>query len=50
MVTENCRLIQKKEPEKRLLLLREAAGAQITQCCHNEVVKANMEADGLLPT
>ena len=29
------------EPEKRLPHLRKAAGAQITQSCHREVVSGN---------
>lgn len=37
--TGNCRSILEKEPEKQLLLLREAAGAKITQWRLAEVVK-----------
>ncbi len=34
-------MIPEKEPEKRLLLPRKAAGAQITQSQHGEVVTKN---------
>ncbi len=34
-------MIPEKEPEKRLLLPRKAAGAQITQSRHGEVVTKN---------
>jgi len=39
--------IPEKEPEKRLLPLRGAAGAEITQCQHSEVVTRNTDATGL---
>ena len=40
-VTGNKGSIPEREPEKRLPLLRKAAGAQITQSRHGEVVTIN---------
>ena len=42
--TEDQGLIPEKEPEKRLLLPRKAAGAQITQSRNGEVVTRNNKA------
>jgi len=42
--TENRGLTPEKEPEKRLLLLRKAAGAQISQCQIGEEVTKNINA------
>ena len=43
-VTENQGLTPEREPEKRLPLLRKAAGAQITHSQYEEVVTKNNEA------
>ena len=41
--TENMCLILEKEQERRLLLLRTAAGAQIVQCRYDEIVMTNSD-------
>ena len=43
-MTENRGSIPEREPEKRLPLLRKAAGAQITQSRLGEVVRVNNNA------